>query len=36
LPALTLDPLTAADNPTYYTTLQAELNLPETIKNGLP
>jgi hypothetical protein len=28
LPALTLDPLTAVDNPAYYATLQAELNLP--------
>jgi 5-methylthioadenosine/S-adenosylhomocysteine deaminase len=35
LPALTLDPLTAVDNPTYHATLQAELNLPPTIKDGL-
>jgi len=36
LPVLTLDPLTAADNPTYYATLQAEPNLPDTIKASLP
>jgi 5-methylthioadenosine/S-adenosylhomocysteine deaminase len=35
LPALTLDPLTAVDNPTYHATLQAELNLPQAIKDGL-
>lgn len=35
LPALTLDPLTAVDNPGYYTELAAEPNLPEAIRNGL-
>jgi 5-methylthioadenosine/S-adenosylhomocysteine deaminase len=35
LPALTLDPLTAIDNPAYYQTLQAEINLPQTVKDGL-
>jgi hypothetical protein len=35
LPALTLDPLTAVDNPDYYQTLATELNLPEDIKTGL-
>jgi hypothetical protein len=29
------EPLTAADNPTYHDTLQAELNLPQPIKDGL-
>jgi cytosine/adenosine deaminase-related metal-dependent hydrolase len=35
LPGLTLDPLTAVDNPGYYQTLAAEKNLPDSIKTGL-
>ena len=35
LPALTLDPLTAVDNPGFYKALAAEMNLPEDIKAGL-
>jgi 5-methylthioadenosine/S-adenosylhomocysteine deaminase len=35
LPALTLDPLTAVDNPAFYDTLAAELNLPAELKAGL-
>ena len=35
LPALTLDPLTTVDNPGYYDTLAAEINLPPDIKSGL-
>ena len=35
LPALTLDPLTAVDNPGYYAALAAEINLPDAIKAGL-
>jgi cytosine/adenosine deaminase-related metal-dependent hydrolase len=35
LPALTLDPLTTVDNPGYYDTLAAEINLPADIKSGL-
>lgn len=35
LPALTLDPLTAFDNPGYYAALQGEPNLPADIRDGL-
>lgn len=35
LPALTLDPLTAVDNPGFYDTLGAEGNLPDTIRAAL-
>jgi hypothetical protein len=35
LPALTLDPLTAVDNPAYYKTLSHEANLPPEILDGL-
>ena len=35
LPALTLDPLTAVDNPGYYKALEAEQNLPQQLKDGL-
>lgn len=35
LPALTLDPLTAVDNPAFYDALAAELNLPRSVKQGL-
>jgi cytosine/adenosine deaminase-related metal-dependent hydrolase len=35
LPALSLDPLTAVDNPTFYDTLAGELNLPPSVKDGL-
>jgi hypothetical protein len=35
LPALTLDPLTAVDNPGYYETLAAEANLPAGVRDGL-
>jgi 5-methylthioadenosine/S-adenosylhomocysteine deaminase len=35
LPALTLDPLTTVDNPSYYDTLATEPNLPADIKSGL-
>ncbi len=35
LPALTLDPLTAVDNPAYYKTLADEVNLPVEIRDGL-
>jgi 5-methylthioadenosine/S-adenosylhomocysteine deaminase len=34
-PSLTLDPLTAADNPGYYATLRAETNVPEPVRTGL-
>lgn len=34
-PALPLDPLTAADNPGYYTTLRAETNVPAPVRSGL-
>jgi cytosine/adenosine deaminase-related metal-dependent hydrolase len=35
LSALTLDPLTAVDNPGYYKALTAEINLPAPVKAGL-
>ena len=35
LPALTLDPLTAVDNPAYYKTLADEVNLPVEVRDGL-
>jgi 5-methylthioadenosine/S-adenosylhomocysteine deaminase len=35
LPTLTLDPLTAVDNPAFYDTLAAEINLPADVKTGL-
>jgi 5-methylthioadenosine/S-adenosylhomocysteine deaminase len=35
LPALTLDPLTAIDNATFYETIAAEMNLPLAIRSGL-
>ncbi len=35
LPALTLDPLTAVDNPHYYDTLGTEVNLPPDVRAGL-
>jgi hypothetical protein len=35
LPALTLDPLTAIDNPGFYDTLSTETNLTEDIRTGL-
>jgi 5-methylthioadenosine/S-adenosylhomocysteine deaminase len=35
LPALTLDPLTAVDNPGFYKALDAEQNLPQKLKDGL-
>lgn len=35
LPALTLDPLTAVDNPAFYDTLAAEQNLPAAVRSGL-
>lgn len=35
LPALTLDPLTAVDNPGYFAALQAEPNLPAEVRDGL-
>jgi cytosine/adenosine deaminase-related metal-dependent hydrolase len=35
LPALKLDPLTAVDDPGYYSALAAEINLPDEIKAGL-
>ena len=35
LPALTLDPLAAVDNPAYYKTLVDEVNLPVEIRDGL-
>jgi cytosine/adenosine deaminase-related metal-dependent hydrolase len=35
LPALTLDPLTAVDNPGYYDLLAVEPNLPDDVRAGL-
>ena len=35
LPALTLEPLTAVDNPAYYKTLADEVNLPVDVRDGL-
>jgi hypothetical protein len=35
LPALTLDPLTAIDDPTFYATVSAERNVPEEVRQGL-
>jgi cytosine/adenosine deaminase-related metal-dependent hydrolase len=35
LPALTLDPLTAVDNPAFFSALSAEPNLPDDIRKGL-
>jgi 5-methylthioadenosine/S-adenosylhomocysteine deaminase len=35
LPALTLEPLTAVDNPAYYETLHGEANLPPEVRDGL-
>jgi 5-methylthioadenosine/S-adenosylhomocysteine deaminase len=35
MPALTLDPLTAVDNPAYYKTLGTEANLPAEVRDGL-
>jgi hypothetical protein len=35
LPALTLDPLTAADDPGYYKALGSEANLPAEVRDGL-
>ncbi len=35
MPALTLDPLTAVDNPRYYATLALEPNVPDKVKQGL-
>jgi hypothetical protein len=34
-PALTLDPLTAVDNPAFFAALSAEPNLPDDIRKGL-
>ena len=34
-PSLTLDPLTAVDNPSYYATLRAEANVPKAVRSGL-
>jgi 5-methylthioadenosine/S-adenosylhomocysteine deaminase len=35
LPALTLDPLTTVDDPSYYKALGAEANLPADVADGL-
>jgi hypothetical protein len=35
LPALTLDPLTAVDNPGYYKALGVEANLPADVRDGI-
>ena len=35
LPALTLDPLTAADNPAFYDTIDSEMNLPADVRDGI-
>jgi 5-methylthioadenosine/S-adenosylhomocysteine deaminase len=35
LPALTLDPLTAADNPAFYAAIDEEANLPEDVRKGI-
>jgi hypothetical protein len=35
LPALTLDPLTAVDNPAFYDAINAERNVPSAIRQGL-
>ena len=35
LPALTLDPLTAADNPAFFDTIDAEMNLPAEVRDGI-
>lgn len=35
MPALTLDPLTAIDNPAFYTAIAAERNLPTALREGL-
>jgi hypothetical protein len=35
LPSLKLDPLTAADNPAFYATVAAEMNLPPDVRDGL-
>src|SRR5262249_8301594 len=35
LPALTLDPLTAVDNPGYYKALGVEPNLPADVRDGI-
>jgi 5-methylthioadenosine/S-adenosylhomocysteine deaminase len=34
-PSLTLDPLTASDNPDYYAMLRSEANVPQTVRSGL-
>jgi hypothetical protein len=34
-PSLPLDPLTAIDNPGYYSTLRAETNVPKVVRSGL-
>jgi hypothetical protein len=34
-PSLPLDPLTAVDNPGYYSTLRAETNVPTVVRSGL-
>src|SRR6476661_7627563 len=34
-PSLPLDPLTAVDNPGYYSTLRAETNVPTAVRSGL-
>jgi cytosine/adenosine deaminase-related metal-dependent hydrolase len=35
LPALTLDPLTAVDNPAFYAAIASETNLPAPVRDGL-
>jgi 5-methylthioadenosine/S-adenosylhomocysteine deaminase len=35
LPALTLDPLTAADNPAFYEAIEEEPNLPADVRDGI-
>jgi hypothetical protein len=35
LPALTLDPLTAADNPAFYDAIDGEPNLPADVRDGI-
>jgi hypothetical protein len=35
LPALTLDPLTATDNPAFYDTIDEEPNLPADVRDGI-
>jgi hypothetical protein len=34
-PSLTLDPLTAVDNPSYYSTIRTEANVPKAVRSGL-